>query len=542
MKHLKIIAFMLGILTIFSNNNMLYGQKQINIVPKPVKITTSKGEFAISPQTKILFNTNSKEIENITTPLVSQLKNFYGVEGMSVSYSDKSEKGSIYIKLSPSAEIHKEGYKLSVSKKGIVLEAKTYNGLFYGIQSLIQMMPPSREKLAEVKIPFVKIEDYPRFQWRGLHLDVCRHFFSKEFVLKYIDYMSMHKFNTFHFHLTEDQGWRIEIKKYPLLTQVGSMRKETLIGSNRTSNQYDGIPHGGYFTQEDIREIVAYAAKRYITVVPEIEMPGHALAALASYPYLGCTGGPYEVATRWGVKKDVMCAGKDSTFAFLQDVIDEVLTLFPSEYIHIGGDECPKDSWKKCPLCQKRIAELGLKDENELQSYFIQRMEKYINSKGRKIIGWDEILEGGLAPNAAVMSWRGIDGGIAAAKQHHFVVMSPGTHCYLDHYQADPKTQPFAIGGFTSLEKIYSYEPVPDSLTIQQGAFIMGAQGNVWTEYMATEDYVEYMVYPRAAALAEVTWSQIASRDYKDFKKRMKVQIKRYDALGINYCKIEFEQ
>ena len=320
------------------------------------------------------------------------------------------------------------------------------------------------------------------------------------------------------------------------------MRKETIVGRGNTSPKvYDGIPHGGFYTQEDIKEIVAYAAKRYVTVVPEIEMPGHALAALAAYPQLGCTGGPYEVATRWGVFKDVMCAGKEDTFKFLQDVMDEVLALFPSEYIHIGGDECPKDSWKQCPLCQQKIKDLGLKDEHELQSYFIQRVEKYINSKGRKIIGWDEILEGGLAPNAAVMSWRGEAGGIEAAKQHHNVVMTPGSYCYLDHYQADPATQPLAIGGFTSLENIYNYEPVPAELSEDEAKFIMGAQGNVWTEFMPTPAHVEYMVYPRAAALAEVVWSPKGVRDYAGFKERMRNQILRYNAYGINYCRLEFQ-
>ncbi len=537
MKYLRIMALALGAL-VFSSNISLYG---LNIIPKPVSITIEKGNFYIGSKTRILYNFKDKSIENITSPLLNHLKNFYGIVALPVIYSAKSEKHSVYLSLNPAAAIQKEGYRLDVTREGITLEASTPNGLFYGIQSLIQMMPASKENAKKISVPLAHIVDYPRFQWRGLHLDVCRHFMPKEFVLRYIDYMSMHKFNTFHFHLTEDQGWRIEIKKYPLLTKTGSVRKETIVGSNRLSKVFDGTPHGGFYTQDDIREIVEYAAKRYVTVVPEIEMPGHALAALASYPYLGCTGGPYEVCTRWGVWKDVMCAGRESTFAFLQDVLDEVLTLFPSEYIHIGGDECPKESWKQCPVCQQRIAAEGLKDEHELQSYFIQRIERYINSKGRKIIGWDEILEGGLAPNAAVMSWRGEDGGIAAAKQQHFVVMSPGTYCYLDHYQAEPKTQPFAIGGFTPLEKIYSYEPVPSTLTQEESAYIMGAQGNVWTEYMATEKHVEYMVYPRAAALAEVVWSPKESRNYPDFMLRMKEQTKRYDVYGINYCKVAFE-
>ncbi|MEZ7953683.1 MAG: family 20 glycosylhydrolase, partial [Bacteroidales bacterium] len=363
----------------------------------------------------------------------------------------------------------------------------------------------------------------------------------KQFVLRYIDYMAMHKFNTFHFHLTDDQGWRIEIKKYPNLTEIGSKRKETLIGRNFGSDaKFDGKPYGGFFTQEDIKEIVAYAAKKYITVVPEIEMPGHALAALASYPELGCTGGPYELATRWGVFNDIMCAGKESTFEFLQGVLDEVTDLFPSKLIHIGGDEAPKHNWKECPLCQERIKKEGLKDEHELQSWFITRIEKYLNSKGRNIIGWDEILEGGLAPNAAVMSWRGEAGGIEAAKSGHYVVMSPGSHCYLDHYQADPASQPLAIGGFTSLAKIYSYEPVPAALNADEAKYIMGAQGNVWTEYILNPAHVEYMVYPRAAALSEVVWSPKESRNYDSFMERMKAMILRYYTYGINFSREEF--
>ena len=393
MKHLKIIVLMFWSITSLSNDN-LYGDEPIKIVPMPVSVITSDGSFSLSNSTQLLYNFQGQDVENISEALIFHLKKFYGIEGLRQSYSLKSVPNSIFLSLDPKADIKKEGYKLIVKKSGIVIEASAPNGLFYGIQSLIQIMPAMEERLTTINIQTAEISDYPRFEWRGLHLDVCRHFMPKAFVLRYIDYMSMHKLNTFHFHLTEDQGWRIEIKKYPRLAEIGSMRKETIVGRGNTSPKvYDGIPHGGFYTQEDIKEIVAYAAKRYVTVVPEIEMPGHALAALAAYPQLGCTGGPYEVATRWGVFKDVMCAGKEDTFKFLQDVMDEVLALFPSEYIHIGGDECPKDSWKQCPLCQQRIKDLGLKDEHELQSYFIQRMEKYINSKGRKIIGWDEILE-----------------------------------------------------------------------------------------------------------------------------------------------------
>ena len=354
--------------------------------------------------------------------------------------------------------------------------------------------------------------------------------------------MSLHKLNRFHFHLTEDQGWRIEIKKYPGLTGTGSVRKETLVGHGRRSDLFDGTPHGGFYTQEEIREIVKYASDRYITVIPEIEMPGHALAALAAYPHLGCTGKGYQVATRWGVFDDIMCAGKEETFEFLEDVLTEVLDLFPSEFVHIGGDEAPKTKWKECPLCQERIAREGLEGEDELQSYFIKRIERFLSANGRKLIGWDEILEGGLASNAAVMSWRGEKGGIEAAKMGHFVVMTPGTHCYLDHYQADPETQPLAIGGLTTLEKIYGYEPVPDSLKNEEAHYIMGAQGNVWTEYMKTPEHVEYMVYPRAAALAEVVWSPRSDRDYDEFLSRLQKLRFIYDYMGLNYAKVAFDE
>ena len=489
--------------------------KASGIVPLPASQVQGRGFFEINKGTKFLYTFDGEHRDNIHFVIDSHMRKFYDITPSKPILTDSYVNGSVWFNLDSSSSIPAEGYKLEVTKEGIKATASTPNGLYYAAQSLIQLMPADEKTIAKVEIQATTIEDAPRFPWRGLHLDVCRHFMPKEFVLRYLDYMAMHKFNTFHFHLTEDQGWRIEIKKYPKLTEIGSKRKETIIGRNFNPDaKFDGKPHGGFFTQEDIKEIVAYAAKRYITVVPEIEMPGHALAALASYPELGCTGGPYELATRWGVFNDIMCAGKESTFEFLQGVIDEVIELFPSKIIHIGGDEAPKHNWKECPLCQQRMKEEGLKDEHELQSWFITRMEKYINSKGRSIIGWDEILEGGLAPNAAVMSWRGEAGGIEAAKSGHFVVMSPGSHCYLDHYQAEPATQPLAIGGFTSLAKIYGYEPVPASLNAEEAKYIMGAQGNVWTEYMPNSAHVEYMVYPRAAALSEVVWSPKESRNY----------------------------
>ncbi len=528
------------LLVSFIIDNPVYsnaGEKQLSIIPEPVSVSVKNGIFKFSDEIEIYSNLNPVDVKLISDVFNDHIKLFYGWKYKTVKQSEKFFKKGIFIKLNGDLKLGEEGYRIEVGRKGILLEAQALNGLFYAMQTLIQMMPANPSELSVMSIKHCTIEDYPRFKWRGLHLDVCRHFMSKDFVLKYIDLLAKHKMNIFHFHLTEDQGWRIEIKKYPLLTEIGSVRKETIIGNGRTSVQYDGIPHKGYYTQDDIREIVAYASKRFVTVVPEIEMPGHSLAALASYPYLGCTGGPYEVATRWGVFHDVMCAGKESTFEFIQNVLDEVLKLFPSDYIHIGGDECPKTRWKECPLCQKRIKEEGLSDEHHLQSYFIQRVEKYLNKKGRKLIGWDEILEGGLAPNAAVMSWRGEDGGIAAAKQSHYVVMTPGSHCYLDHYQGKPESEPLAIGGFTPLEKIYSYEPVPAVLSESEKAFILGAQGNVWTEYMPDASHVEYMVYPRAAALAEVVWSPKAKRDYTNFFERLKHQLVRYDVYKVNYSK-----
>lgn len=521
----------------------LFASGATSIIPTPVSMTPGKGYFRITTKSTLLLSTDDKAVKNIALFINKHIKEFYNFSNLSIESGQIAKKGSIILKLDKGCGIKPEGYKLSVTRENILICAADPNGLFYGVQTLFQMMPSEKRSLSKIKIKGIKVEDYPRFNWRGLHLDVSRHFMPKEFIFRYLDYMAIHKLNTFHFHLTDDQGWRIEIKKYPLLTQIGAVRSETLVGRYSKDNAvYDGTPHSGFYTQEDIKDIVKYAAERYITVVPEIEMPGHALAALSAYPELGCTGGPYKSATKWGVFEDVMCAGKESTFQFLEGVLEEVITLFPSTYIHVGGDECPKVRWHDCPLCQQRMKDESLADEHQLQSYFVQRMERFINSKGRKIIGWDEILEGGLAPNAAVMSWRGEEGGISAAGQQHYVVMTPGSHCYLDHYQGDKETEPLAIGGFTPLEKIYGYEPVPAALSAENARFVMGAQGNVWTEYMASPAHVEYMVYPRAAALSEVLWSPKESRDYPSFMNRMKIMVKRYKSIGLNYCPNEFKK
>jgi hexosaminidase len=406
-------------------------------------------------------------------------------------------------------------YELSVKSEGITIKAKGA-GTFYALQSLIQIL--LNHGTGQV-LPLLSIEDYPRFAWRGMHLDVARHFMPVDFVKKYIRQIALHKMNIFHWHLTDDQGWRIEIKKYPGLQNISSMRKESMVG-HYNEQRTDGLPHGGFYTQDQIREVVAYAASLKITVVPEIEMPGHAMAALAAYPALSCTGGPFNTATTWGVFDDVFCT-KEASFSFLENVLDEVIALFPSPYIHIGGDECPKTRWKNCESCQENIRRNGLKDEHELQSWFIRRIEKFLLSKGRKIIGWDEILEGGLADQAAVMSWRGTEGGIAAAKMKHPVVMSPGSHCYFDHYQSDQVHSKVAIGGYNPVNHVYSYEPVPASLNEEEASYIMGAQGNVWTEYMPDMRDVERMAFPRLCALAEVLWTPLPRRDSISFFRRL---------------------
>lgn len=439
------------------------------------------------------------------------------------------------------ANTYADAYTLNITEKEITITGNNA-GVFYGLQSLLQLLPASANQTLTkgtktFSLPCCQVEDYPRFAWRGMHLDVSRHFFPKEFIKKYIDYLALYKMNVFHWHLTDDQGWRIEIKKYPKLTSVGGYRKGTLVGHyTNKPPQYDSVRYGGYYTQADAREIVEYARKRHITVVPEIEMPGHASAAVTAYPELACTPGPFEVIKNWGVFQDVFCP-EEGTFQFLQNVLAEVIAIFPSKYIHIGGDECPKDRWKQSDFCQALIKKHGLKDEHELQSYFIQRIEKFVNAKGRQIIGWDEILEGGLAPNAAVMSWRGDKGGIEAAKQHHPVVMSPTTNVYFDYYQSQKPDEPLAIGGFLPLDSVYHYEPIPKALAADEQQYIIGAQANLWTEYIQTSDKVEYMLLPRLCALAEVVWTQPAQKNYDNFVGRLKQHTKLLDAMKVNYAK-----
>lgn len=486
--------------------------------------------------------------------------------GKKVSYAPGGTRLGSVIHLGIDESIEgEEGYTLKVTNKEIIISGKTSKGVFYGIQTLRQLLPANSEKqsVAELTIPAVEIHDNPNYQYRGMHLDVARHFFPADFIKKYIDLLAMHKMNTFHWHLTEDQGWRIEIKKYPKLTEIGAYRNGTIVG-HYPGTENDNKKYGGFYTQDEIKEIVQYAADRHITVIPEIELPGHSSAAIAAYPELSCfpeepTEVPNDMMSEkskelqenginkvvqesWGVYNDVYCAGKEETFEFLQNVLDEVIPLFPSKYIHIGGDECPKANWERCPNCQKRINDEGLADEHELQSYFIQRIEKYLNAKGKRIIGWDEILEGGLAPNATVMSWRGEKGGIESAKQQHDVIMTPNHSCYFDHYQdKDKENEPLAIGGLTTVEDVYNYNPHPEELSAEESKYILGAQANVWTEYIGTTDYVEYMILPRMTALSEVVWVANDTKNWDDFKSRLSAFKDRYDALGLNYAKHVFE-
>jgi len=512
----------------------------ISIIPQPETIKVLNGHFKINADTKLLVDDNDfLPVANYLLEQI-QLKSNIQIEII----SDKvvpTDNCICLIKENSDAISDEEAYQMDVNGSNIVIKASHAKGIFWGVQSLFQLFPIETNntlgELKEIIIPAVQITDKPRFSYRGMHLDVCRHIFPLDFIKQYIDLLAMYKFNTFHWHLTEDQGWRIEIKRYPKLAEIAAWRDSTLIGSyGDKPHKWDGKRYGGYYMQEEVKEIVKYAADRNITIIPEIELPGHSLAALAAYPELACTDGPFRPATLWGVFEDVYCP-KDETFEFLEGVLTEVMELFPSEYIHIGGDECPKIRWKNCADCQQLMRNEGLQNEHELQSYFIRRIEKFLNKNGRKLIGWDEILEGGLSPNATVMSWRGIEGGIAAAKQGHDAIMTPGSHCYFDHYQANPDFEPLAIGGFTTLKKVYSYEPIPEELNAQEAKHILGSQANVWTEYIPSAEQVEYMILPRMLALAEVNWSQKDARNWDNFREKINAHFRRFDLMGLNYSR-----
>ena len=512
---------------------------EINVIPLPNHYYFHKqGSFVLDRNSRILVDDNSSTLK--TANFLAAFLNEHGFDlpVENVGKVDGVENDIILRIFDDKKDIRPEGYKLKVNSGNISIVSGDDAGLFYGVQTLMQLLPDSllSSKMKEVEIPGWIVNDSPRFHYRGMHLDVGRHFFPVKFIKQYLDMMAMYKFNTFHWHLTEDQGWRIEIKKYPKLTEIGAYRDSTLVGKySDKPHKWDGKRYGGYYTQEQIRDIVQYAADRHITIIPEIEMPGHSLAALAAYPELACTPGPFRPATLWGVFADIYCP-KEETFKFLEDVLTEVMELFPGKYIHIGGDEAPKVRWKESNLCKKIIKEQGLKNEEELQSYFVERIEKFLNAHGRKLIGWDEILEGGLSPDATVMSWRGVEGGIAAARAGHDAIMTPENFCYFDHYQAGPEGEPMAIGGMTTLKEVYTYEPVPEELNKKEAKHILGAQGNVWTEYMPTTEKVEYMVLPRMAALAEVVWTESDKKSWKSFQRRINNHFKRYKALGWNFC------
>ena len=521
-------------------NTLIAGS--INVVPIPMKVTEGKGVFNIQNGTRIQVDETNGTME-MAELLTKKISSSSGLDLAISSYNAAFPKSNtiVFTTLGADVALGKEGYSIEITEANVFIKAVAANGFFYGLQTLLQLLPPDIEKSGSgakaYTLPVVMIKDMPRFGYRGMHLDVGRHMYTVAFIKKYLDIMAMYKINTFHWHLTEDQGWRIEIMKYPLLTTISSMRNGTQIGK---SDESDNIPYGGFYTQAEAREIVAYAAAKYIKVIPEIEMPGHAVALLTAYPALSCTGGPFKVRTKWGISDDILCAGNDSVFTVMQDILTEIMEIFPSTYIHIGGDEAPKTRWKECEKCQARIHTEGLKDEAELQSYFIKRIEKFLISKNRKLIGWDEILEGGLAPEATVMAWRGVQAGIDAATQGHDVILTPVDYCYFDYYQGDPATEPESFGGHLTLKTVYSFNPVPPVLTSDQAKHIIGVQGNVWTEYMKTSDIVEYMAFPRAIALAEVAWSQQERRNWDDFINRMHNQFLRLDNLGVKYSKGSF--
>ena len=509
-----------------------FGQEpKLPLIPWPTHVEQDTGRFVFGRGTVIRLEGGVRgELDGIGRQASDLIVEELGWRPRIRPATDTARAGLTLALIPATPPLGAEGYRLVVSPRGVRIEAAAEPGLFYGLQTLRQLLHTGAPGI----VPTVRIQDAPRFRYRGMHLDVGRHLFPVEFITRYIDLMARHKFNTFHWHLTEDQGWRIEIKRFPLLTEIGSCRRETVLERNIDPYVGDSLPYCGYYSQDEVREIVSYAARRHVTIIPEIEMPGHAKAALAAYPELACTPGPFEVSTVWGIDEDIFCPRK-RTFSFLEGVLTEVLTLFPGKYIHIGGDEAPKTRWKASKEVQALIRREGLKDEQELQSWFIRRIERFLTSHDRRLIGWDEILEGGLAPEATVMSWRGVSGGIEAARQGHDVIMTPTSHAYFDYAQGDPALEPLSIGGNLPLERVYGFEPVPEQLTRGEARHVLGAQGNVWTEYLKTPEQVEFMVFPRALAMAEVTWSPREARDWTSFTVRLPAALQALDRLGVNY-------
>lgn len=527
------ILFITLLMSTYKQNNEIFP----GLVPAPTHIEFADGELRLGDALDLDYNPKDKNLKNIIRLTKSELSSI----GYSVTDSDSDEAHTrVSINIDQNITETPESYNLKIAPQGIDISGSDYAGLFYGLQTLVQILETTKINNSPA-VASVLIEDRPRFRWRGMLLDVARHMFPADFIKRYIDIIAAHKMNVFHWHLTEDQGWRMPIKKYPKLKDIAAWRKETLVGHYRDKpHQFDGKPYGGFYTREEIKDIIDYASDRSVTIVPEIEMPGHATAALSAYPQLSCTGGPHEAETVWGVHKEVFCAGNEETFDFLENVLEEVAQIFPGPYIHIGGDECPKTRWAECEKCQARIADEGLKDEHELQSYFIKRIEKILEKFDKRLIGWDEILEGGLAPNAVVHSWRGMDGGIEAANAGHEVIMSPTTYVYFDYYQSeDRKNEPLAIGGYLPLSKVYEFEPVPHDIDKDKRHLILGGQANLWTEYIPTTKQAEYMLLPRVCALAEAVWSPKNKKDYAGFIDRLGDHLKRLDRKNLNYRKLD---
>lgn len=537
----KILSIVL-MLSLFGAASLSAKVPQVTIVPKPTAEVVHPYAFYLGPKTTFRIENNVGALEPVAQLFAGQVEQVFGIK---ISTADK-RSNAIRLSLQPGME--EEEYRIRFEPSHIALSAGSPAGIWYGFCTLWQLFDQSAftcdEPLRKIAVWAVDVDDKPYFTYRGAMLDCCRHFFSVEDVKRFIDIVALHKINRFHWHLTDDQGWRIEIKRYPELTRIGSVRKESMVPVDivERSQKPDGTPYGGYYTQQQIRDVIAYAKARFIEVVPEIEMPGHSVAALAAYNYLGCRQNKYEVRTRWGISKDVYCPGRESTFEFLENVLSEVIDLFPSKYIHIGGDECPKDRWKECPDCQQRIADNNLADEYELQSYFVRRIEGMLKQHGRNIIGWDEILEGGVSPTATVMSWRGSKGGIAAARKGNYVIMTPNTHCYLNYYQTkDPVAykEPFGIGHYVSVEQSYALDPY-DQLTPEQHKYILGVQANMWTEFLSDLPTVEYYLLPRLAAVAETGWAY-DRKNYQDFKRREEAMMNIYAKLGYNFAKYQFD-
>ena len=508
------------------------------LFPQPQTFHRASGSFTLDAETRIF-----AEDAAAGEMLAAYLRPATGFALPVEQEIDKAGGNTILLMRNDRAAPSPEAYSLSVTPGRVTIGASHLCGFLYGMQTLRQLLPPeimSREKVDGVawEIPALLISDAPAFGWRGLLLDVARHKFSVAEIKSFIDLMAFYKFNTLHWHLTDDQGWRIEIEKYPRLTEISAFRAETALPRDR--DQFDGTPYGGFYTQDEVRDIVAFAQQRGITIVPEIEMPGHAVAALSAYPHLGCRGAGYQVRRTWGIAEDIYCAGKDAVFDFLQDVLSEVLELFPSAYIHIGGDEAPKARWKACPDCQARIRSEGLKDEHELQSWFIGQMDSWLTARGRRLLGWDEILEGGLAPNATVMSWRGSEGGIQAANAGHDVVMTPTTYCYLDYYQSEDRdSEPPALPAYLPLETVYQFDVIPEDIAADKRQHILGGQGNIWTEYIPSFEHLQYMAYPRAIAIAEILWRHPEQRDYAEFIARLKRHLPHLDMMNVNYRRLD---